>query len=268
MASLADPRAEPRLEQLRERLHAVTDPELDESVLSLGFVSSLSVDDRDHVAIGFRLPTYWCSANFAWIMAEDMRDAVRALPWVKGVSVSLDDHMFAAEINGAMAADRSFRDAFGAEADGSSLEAVRRTFERKAFGRRQLALAEALLADGWVASRLTSLRVRELSALAAHAEAVRHYLAKRAVPGPFGPDDPALVDEHNRTVAPERLAVHLSGLRGVVVNMEFNGALCRGLLAARYDEQDTVAPLAPRAPELIDFIRAAPRPSGGTTCKR
>ena len=40
------------------------------------------------VSIGFRLPTYWCAANFAFLMADDMRREVAALPWVTGVSRS------------------------------------------------------------------------------------------------------------------------------------------------------------------------------------
>jgi len=39
------------------------------------------------------------------------------------------------------------------------------------------------------------------------------------------------------------------------LNAEFNGALCRGLLAARYNEPQSL----PAEPELIDFIRMGPR---------
>ncbi|MBE7211907.1 MAG: iron-sulfur cluster assembly protein, partial [Gluconacetobacter diazotrophicus] len=162
---------DPRIRELRAVLDAVTDPELDESVVSLGFVSAIAVDDAARVSIGFRLPTYWCSANFAWIMAEDMRNAVSALPWVRDVSVILDEHMFAAEINDAINARdgsnrRTFADAFGAEADGASLDAVRDTFARKAFNSRQLALLEALLTDGRDPAAILSLPVAALPALA------------------------------------------------------------------------------------------------------
>jgi hypothetical protein len=47
----------------------------------------------------------------------------------------------------------------------------------------------------------------------------------------------------------------MSTLRSITVNMEFNGTLCRGLLAARYDEQGDQRQPA----ELIDFVRAAAR---------
>ncbi|TIX71538.1 MAG: hypothetical protein E5V21_26550 [Mesorhizobium sp.] len=56
------------------------------------------------------------------------------------------------------------------------------------------------------------------------------------------------------------LGAHLAELRGVRVNMEFNGALCRGLKQTRYKELDVVE----GEPTLVDFImnrvpaRAAP----------
>ena len=58
------------------RLAAVTDPELDEPVTALGFVERVAVAADGTVTVDFRLPTFWCAANFAYMMAEDMRDAV------------------------------------------------------------------------------------------------------------------------------------------------------------------------------------------------
>ena len=65
------------------------DPELDESVTDLNFVTKADVDSKNRVHIEFRLPTYWCAANFAFLMADDMRRAVGALDWVEGVGVVL-----------------------------------------------------------------------------------------------------------------------------------------------------------------------------------
>src|ERR1700730_17024006 len=89
-----------RVAQVWTRLQSVTDPELDESVTDLGFVTRVEVDADGQVQIGFRLPTYWCAANFAFLMADDMRRAVAGLPWVTKVTVELGEHMYAAEING------------------------------------------------------------------------------------------------------------------------------------------------------------------------
>ena len=46
------------------------------------------------------------------------------------------------------------------------------------------------------------------------------------------------------------LAEHLSALRSVRINMEFSGAMCRGLLSTRYKELDPNS----EEPTLIDFM--------------
>ncbi len=72
-----------RREEVWSALDVVTDPEIDESVVSLDFVTELKIDSSNRVEIEFRLPTYWCAPNFAFLMASDMRDAVTALEWVR-----------------------------------------------------------------------------------------------------------------------------------------------------------------------------------------
>lgn len=244
--------ADPRHAEIVTRLDRVTDPELDESMISLGFVTNISIDGNAVVSIGYRLPTYWCSANFAWIMAEGMRDAVLALPWVAQVRLTLDEHMFADQINTTIANGGSFRDAFGAEADGQSLDTIRDLFARKAFGRRQLALIEQMQRAGWGTGRLLALTMSGLHDLPWHGE-VERYLDRRPIAGNTGPDAPAFVDADGKPIDPERFGAYLSSLRTIVVNMEFNGVLCRGLLAARYNEPERPS----RAPGLIDFVRTA-----------
>lgn len=250
-----------RVSEVLAQLGRVSDPELDESVTSLGFVTGVSVDDGGRVEVGFRLPTYWCAANFAFLMADDMRAEVGRLPWVRGVSVALGDHMYADTINTAMAHGLSFQDAFGAEADGN-LDALRRTFEMKAFQRRQMLLLEHLLAAGHAPERLTALTIAELLSLPGDSDSaplVERYLERRGVPGPAGPDDPAFVDEAGCAVAPADFPVHRRALSRVAVNVEFNGALCRGLLAAWFDEPQG-------EPTLLDFVhgrvRGEPRAAG------
>src|ERR1700678_32884 len=117
-------------------LETVTAPELDEPVTALEFVTRADVDANDCVHIEFRLPTYWCAANFTFLMADDMRSAVKALPWVAAVSIVLGEHMYADKINAGLARGLSFQETFGAEAD-SDLDELRRTFLLKAFQRRQ-----------------------------------------------------------------------------------------------------------------------------------
>ncbi|PWT85171.1 MAG: hypothetical protein C5B58_03495, partial [Acidobacteria bacterium] len=99
-----------RLDQIWSALESVTDPEIDESVVSLEFVSEVKIDENNRVQIEFRLPTYWCAPNFAFLMASDMRDAVSELDWVGEVSVRLVDHFSAELINRGVARKQDFRD--------------------------------------------------------------------------------------------------------------------------------------------------------------
>lgn len=244
--SLSDRRAA----EVLESLGRVSDPELDEPVTELGFVTGVEVSGG-RVMIGFRLPTYWCAANFAFLMADDMRTEALRLPWVSEVRVTLGDHMYADTINAAVAQGRSFQDAFAEEADGD-LSDVRRVFLLKAFQRRQMALLDHLLAAGRSPEALLALNVGELRGLSVDADGARlvaRYLERRGVPGPDGAQEPAFVDERGAAVAADGFAAHRRALRRVSVNVEFNGALCRGLLAARFDEAEPAG-----EPTLLDFV--------------
>src|ERR1700726_2818018 len=142
-------------------LQGVMDPELDESVTDLNFVTKADVDSENRVHIEFRLPTYWCAANFSFLMADDMRRAVTALDWVEGISVVLGEHMYADKINAGLARGLTFQETFGAEADGD-LDGLRRTFLLKAFQRRQAALLAHLIEAGHHASRLVEMTLDDL----------------------------------------------------------------------------------------------------------
>jgi metal-sulfur cluster biosynthetic enzyme len=226
-----------RTSEIWDRLRHVTDPELDESVTELGFVTSVEVDAMDNVHIQFRLPTYWCAANFAFMMADDMRAAVGAVSWVRGVSVVLGEHMYADKINRGISQGLSFQDAFGREASGD-LSDVRRTFLLKAFQRRQEALLNELMAQGYTAEQLVTMIVGELQALSVERQGqdlVGRYLERREIVGPCSPDAPAFLSAEGRRLQAEGLEAYVRGLRRVGVNAEFNGALCRGLLSVRFD---------------------------------
>ena len=220
------------------RLAGVTDPELDEPVTDLGFVEGVSVGADGAVAIDFRLPTFWCAANFAYMMAEDMRDAVAALPWVTGVVPRLQAHMCAEQVNRGVAEGLAFGAAFGEPGEDDSLADLRTTFLRKAFQGRQEALLRALLAQGFDKSALAAMTVEALEGTAvAGAEGAglkRRYLEMRArVGGPAGSNDRAFVTAEGAPISAAGFDEHLRTLGSVRIAMEFNGALCRGLLAAR-----------------------------------
>jgi metal-sulfur cluster biosynthetic enzyme len=240
-----------RYGQVRERqaevwacLQGVTDPELDESVTELNFVTKAEVDPENRVHIEFRLPTYWCAANFSFLMADDMRRAVGALDWVEGVSVVLGEHMYADQINAGLAKGLSFQETFGAEADGG-LDDLRQTFLVKAFQRRQAALLGHLAGIGHPPETVVSLTLAELESLPCDDEGARlvqRYLERRAVVGPVRSDAPAFVDSTGACLKAGNLSAYASSLRRVGVNAEFNGALCRGLLSVRFDLETPFVP--------------------------
>ena len=230
VASIEDRRAE-----VWDRLRGVIDPELDESVVDLGFVTYVDVEAGEKVRVGFRLPTYWCAANFSYLMADDMRLAIGALPWVGEVEVTIGEHMYAEKINEGLKRGLSFAEAFGDEAD-DDLGALRRTFLVKAFQRRQSALLDHLIAAGFSAAQLVDMSLEELSAadLDDTGSALRRrYFERRGVVGEADARR-AFVDAEGDRLQAETLGVYMRAMRRVGVNAEFNGALCRGLLRERF----------------------------------
>jgi metal-sulfur cluster biosynthetic enzyme len=242
-----DRRTDVRQAQVWACLQGVTDPELDESVVDLNFVTRADVDPMNRVHIEFRLPTYWCAANFSFLMADDMRSAVSALDWVEGVSVVLGEHMYADKINAGLAQGLSFQETFGTEADGS-LDDLRQAFLIKAFQRRQVALLNHLTGLGHQPATIVSVTLAELGRLPVDDEGeklVRRYLERRSVVGPTRAASPAFVDAAGVRLTADGFAAYVSGLRRVGVNAEFNSVLCRGLLSVRFDFE---TPFVPRSP--------------------
>src|SRR5262249_48893493 len=101
-----------------EQLAQVLDPELDESIVDLGFVRSLELRSG-HANVALRLPTSWCAVNFAYLMAEDVRCALLRVEGIHEVTVRLGDHCAAEEIEAAVNGGRPFAEAFPGEGAGS-----------------------------------------------------------------------------------------------------------------------------------------------------
>src|SRR6516162_6900154 len=144
-----------------ERLAQVLDPELDESILDLGFVRSLQVLSG-HASVAVQLPTSWCAVNFAYLMAEDVRRALLTVEGVRQVTVRLGDHCAAEEIEAAVNGGRPFAEAFPGEGAGS-LAALRITFQRKGFLGRQERLLRELREAGCSPAVICALRLGEVS---------------------------------------------------------------------------------------------------------
>lgn len=214
---------------LWEALGAVRDPELDEAITDLGFVGEAVVEDGlAHVRL--RLPTFFCAANFAYLMLHDAREAAKAVPGVRQVDVQLDDHFASDELNEGVVNERGFQETFEGLADGE-LDEIRDIFRRKAFIARQDRLARALMAEGFEVEALTDMRVGQLP----DTEATRTYLERRTELGlDVGPQAPFLVNAAGRPVPPDEARVFLRQGRTTRLNIEANAGFCRAVLQARY----------------------------------
>jgi metal-sulfur cluster biosynthetic enzyme len=217
-----------------DALGTVIDPELDEPITSLRFVTSCDVSAEGNVDVRLRLPTPQCAPNFAFLMASDARNAVLRLPDVGEVTVILEDHYTGEEINGAVGRGEAFAGAFPGETEGE-LDALRELFQRKALVARQSGVCEALLAAGATAEGVTALRVADLPP----DPGARRCLELRAELGiPSGDDAPAFVRPDGDPIAAADLTHWLRMARLVRTSLEANGGICRSLLAVRYGIND------------------------------
>jgi metal-sulfur cluster biosynthetic enzyme len=120
-------------------LAGVLDPELDRSIVELGFVRRVAVaagPGGARVRVELRLPTYWCAPNFSWLMVEDARRVLLADRRVGEVEVVLCDHHAGGEISAGVGSGRTFEEVFGSGPDGR-LTSLHELFRRKAFLVRQ-----------------------------------------------------------------------------------------------------------------------------------
>ena len=223
-------------DQVYAALDTVRDPELDESIVSLKFVSSVAVsaEDRSGNAVAevhLRLPTYFCAPNFAFLMVADAYDATMAVPGVSGASVVLDDHFASSAINGGVAAQAGFQGTFEGEAE-NELDELRANFLRKAVLAGQDRVARPLLSQGWTPQRLADATLGQLP----DSPDVRRLRHRRRLLGlPAGDQDALLVEADGTPVSLAGLPLHLRRARTTRVGMEANGEYCRGLLADRYN---------------------------------
>jgi hypothetical protein len=167
-------------------------------------------------------------------MASDMRDAVTELPWVEKVTVELLDHFSADLINRGVALKQDFRDAFPGETD-DDLSAVRLKFLGKAFERRQELLIRHLLANGRDPAWITAVSLRELMSLPLEAEGARlrnlYVFSRRR--NHCGEEGFAFTTVDGSPLDSSGFRTYLRRVTGVRRNAEYNGFICRGLLAAR-----------------------------------
>jgi metal-sulfur cluster biosynthetic enzyme len=211
-------------------LGTVRDPELDEPITELGFVSSCTVSGDGVAAARLRLPTFFCAPNFAWLMVADAHDAVSAVPGVRRVEIVLDDHFTATTINEGVAARAGFVAAFPGEAQ-AELDELRAVFLRKAALAGQDRIARPLVDAGATPEQLAATRLGDLPP-SADLDRLRQRRAEVGLP--HGPDAPLLLHPDGGPVTAEQVPLHLRRARLTRVGIEANGHTCRDLLGKRY----------------------------------
>jgi metal-sulfur cluster biosynthetic enzyme len=213
-------------------LEAVRDPELDEPITSLGFVSSCTVSANGDAEVRLRLPTYFCAPNFAFLMVADAYDAVSALPGVRRAEVVLEDHFASDAINGGVAAEAGFVQSFDGEAV-SELHGLRADFLRKAIMAGTDQVCRPLLAGGTDPARLLELTLGDVPP----SRPLRRLRERRAELGlPAGDDAPLVIDPvTGARVSEQAVSLHLRRAQVTRTSIEANGGICRGMLRHRYD---------------------------------
>ena len=231
-----------------DALRRVIDPELDESLVDLGFVESVRVEEGE-VDVVLRLPTFWCAPNFAYLMANDARDAVLRQPGVRQARIALKDHAYSDEISAGVSCGATFDTIFGGQAEGDDLDTLRSVFYAKAFGMRQEQLVRFLLDAGLTSPEITGLRIGDVidasdrSGLVLRvsgdqwlfrggAPLTRMYLERRERMAISA--DHFITDEHGRPISAAGLREYLERVRRQRISMTFNALMCRGLLETRY----------------------------------
>ena len=246
-------------EEVYSGLGAVLDPELDEPITDLGFVRSLEVAtaaDGTEVAVHLRLPTSFCSPNFAYLMASDSKDIITALPGVVRVLVELDDHHDSALINAGLAADAGYRGTFLHEAE-ESLEELRWTFRRKAHtAAMERCLTELLRADASLPEEsVGTVRLADLPPGRNKDALVRRRMAAGL---PAEPGAVVLVDPDGQPYPPDKVPMALRRARSTRISIDGNAHFCRGLLRTRYEGSGADQVHRPEGAELADHHHLLP----------
>lgn len=235
------------VEALWRRLEQVLDPELDASIVHLGFVEALRVDGG-HVTVELHLPTYWCAPGFVFLMGEDIRQALLAAPGVRSVAIRVRDHFASEALEAALNAGRPFAEAFPREVQGS-LEELRDRFRRKGYLGRQLALLQALKAAGFSPHEILGLRLGDLDTEGGQvwvrrsdgarvaigpAELLHAYRRRRRELGISDESESLLmVDPDGNPLSADQLGDYIRKARLTLLNFHASAFLCQALLSSR-----------------------------------
>ncbi|MUW14094.1 DUF59 domain-containing protein [Halorubrum sp. CBA1125] len=241
----------PTHDRIQSALKPVTDPELDRSIVELGYVDEIRVEaggNGAHVRVAFTLPTAWCSPAFAWMMAVDARDAVEALPSVDDCTIELREHMHETEVNHGVNEGLSFAEAFPDAEDG--VTDVRSTLDEKAVLSRQYAAVESLLDAGLDLEQVAHLERSDLNrdaaadriaidvpggafAVVTSTADIDRYLEKARSLDYFAESDRLFRTPEGEPIAPADAELVHRRARLAQVNMDGQGGVCDALHQAR-----------------------------------
>jgi metal-sulfur cluster biosynthetic enzyme len=212
-------------------LDGVRDPELDEPITSLGFVSACTLSADGDASVRLRLPTYFCAPNFAYLMVADAYDAVIATSGVRTAVVVLEDHFASDAINGGVATGAGFVASFDGEAV-SELHRLRADFLRKAVMAGTDQVCRPLLKAGHDAAELQTMTLGDVPPSAA----LDRLRGRRAELGlSTGDEAPLVIDpQTGAAVGSDGLPLHLRRAKTTRVSIEANAGICRGMLRHRY----------------------------------
>ena len=241
-------------EVLLQRLDAVVDPEIDKSILKLGFVNSIQAD-AGHVTVELHLPTYWCSPNFCYMMAEDTRRELSKVTGVTDVTIRLKDHFASKAIESGVNSGQTFSEAFPDEA-WEDLDEMRSIFLRKGYLSRQERLLRGLLQLGLSYEEISQLRNQDLTvqgdfcwvrhptgqvSRVGPAEMATRYFHRGKEMGHAADPAATLVTDLNDKVIPQdRMKEYFVNARTVRLSLEANGSLCKAVLQARKGVEERV----------------------------
>lgn len=226
------------MDEVYEKLSLVYDPELDQSLIELDFIQHVQINNGQ-VTVAFRLPTYWCSPNFAFLMAMDIRNTVAELPWVTSVYVELIEHSDSIAINAGINQGRSFQETFP-EISNEELDNLRMHFRRKAFISRQERLYRALIAEEQSINNILALTIQDLRTLPYYKKETMKFITRYInildeLQFDTSTEAPVFIKLNGQKIKPSELNAYMAESRKTRIAQEFNGVYCRGLLQTRYN---------------------------------
>lgn len=217
-------------------LTSVCDPELDQSIVELDFIRDVDVQ-TGMVGVKLRLPTYWCSPNFAYLMMDDIVSALTELTEGHKIIVEVVDHESAEALNRAFREQQPFNRAFPST---GSLDALRHTFKEKAWYARQKRVLDVLQSLGTsLATWVPGTWQEAEQAVAQYQGGViwERYRQMAIYWGiPHQEHTPFVTTTDGVAVTPDEWERHRHRLQLITLNMESNAHLCRGLLSVRYQD--------------------------------